>query len=66
MIYDNPLRQRLIKGDIVQAAWLFSRDSDTAEILARAGYPVVIVDHEHGTGDLASLAHVLRAVRIGG
>lgn len=66
MIYDNTLRQRLIKGDIVQAAWLFSRDSDTAEILARAGYPVVIVDHEHGTGDLASLAHVLRAVRIGG
>ena len=66
MLYDNTLRQRLIRGEIVQAAWLFSRDSDTAEILARAGYPVVIVDHEHGTGDLASLAHVLRAVRLGG
>lgn len=66
MTYDNTLRTRLLKGEIVQAAWLFSRDSDTAEILARSGYPVVIVDHEHGTGDLASLAHVLRAVRIGG
>lgn len=66
MSYENPLRLKLARGEKVQAAWLFARDADVAEIMGRAGYPVIIVDHEHGTGDLSSLAGVLRAVRIGG
>lgn len=64
--FANQLRIRLTKGEKVQAAWLFSVDCDAAEVLGRAGYRVVIVDHEHGAGDLSNLPHVLRAVRSGG
>lgn len=66
MSFINPLRERLKAGDKLCAAWLFTDNCDIAELLGRIGYPVVIVDHEHGVGDLASLPGVLRAVRSGG
>ena len=66
MTYVNPIRQGISKGNTLLAAWLFSGSSDIGEILARAGYPVVIICHEHGTGVLANLGDVLRAVRFGG
>jgi 4-hydroxy-2-oxoheptanedioate aldolase len=62
----NPLRARIARGDKLLAAWLFSGSTDIAELLARAGYPVVLVCFEHGPGDTADLGDLLRAVRYGG
>lgn len=66
MTFTNPLHESFSKGGKLQAVWLFSSDCDSAEILARAGYPVVIIDNEHGVGDLSTLPHLARAVKIGG
>lgn len=62
----NPIKARLKAGAKMLAAWVFSGDPDVAEILARAGYPVIVICYEHGIGDTADLGDLLRAVRAGG
>lgn len=62
----NPIKTRLAAGDKLLAAWLFSGSCDIAELLARAGYPVVLICYEHGPGGIAELGDLLRAVRVGG
>lgn len=44
-------------------AFLFTSSPDNAEIMALAGYDVLIVDREHVPGDAADAVHQLRAIR---
>jgi 4-hydroxy-2-oxoheptanedioate aldolase len=62
----NPLKARIAAGEKLLGAWVFSGNGDVAELMARAGYPVVILCLEHGPGDTADLANLLRAVEVGG
>ena len=44
-------------------AFLFTSSPDNAEIMALAGYDVLIVDREHVAGDMTEAVHQLRAIR---
>ncbi|MEQ5872758.1 2,4-dihydroxyhept-2-ene-1,7-dioic acid aldolase [Sagittula sp. NFXS13] len=59
----NPLRQTLLSGKRLPAAFLFLNQPDVAEIIGLAGFPLMIVDHEHAATDLGSSLHSLRAIR---
>lgn len=62
----NPLKSRLLKGEFVAAAWAELGNADIAEILVRHGWPVVLIDGEHGVGDLETWVSVARAVEAAG
>lgn len=57
------LRQHLLSGHALPAAFLFLDQPDVAEIIALAGFPLLIVDLEHAAVDLGAALHTLRAVR---
>lgn len=59
----KPLRQTLLSGEKLPAAFLFLNQPDVAEIIGLAGFPLMIVDREHAATDLGSLLHSLRAIR---
>lgn len=62
----NKLKQRLHRGEFVTAAWAELGNADVAEILVRYGWPVIVIDGEHGVGDLESWVTVARAVEAAG
>ncbi|SDX12639.1 HpcH/HpaI aldolase family protein [Roseicitreum antarcticum] len=59
----KPLRQTLLSGGRLPAAFLFLDQPDVAEIIALAGFPLLIVDREHACADMAGALHMLRAIR---
>ncbi|QDC08635.1 aldolase [Oceanicola sp. D3] len=62
----NPLKSRLLSGKFVTAAWAELGHPDIAEILVRHGWPTVLIDGEHGIGDLETWVAVARAVEAAG
>ncbi len=62
----NPLKSRLLNGDFVTAAWAELGNADIAEMLVRHGWPTVLIDGEHGVGDLETWVTVARAVEAAG
>ena len=62
----NPLKARLAAGRKNLGCWLVSNSPMAAEVVARAGYDFVIIDHEHGPGDLMGLVGQLQAIAAGG
>ena len=58
----NRMRQLLLAGRKTVGAWLGLGSDATAEVLARAGFDWLLIDMEHGLGDLASLVSQLRAI----
>ena len=66
MIRSNPVKARLAAGRKCLGLWLVANSSMTAEIVARAGVDFVIIDHEHGPGDLMGAAAQMQALRSGG
>ena len=62
----NPLKARLAAGKKNLGCWLVSNSPMAAEVVARAGYDFVIVDHEHGPGDMMGLVGQLQAIAAGG
>lgn len=62
----NSLKTRLLKGEFITAAWAELGSPDIAEILVRHGWPVVLIDGEHGIGDLETWVAVARAVEAAG
>lgn len=62
----NPLKTRLLKGTFVTAAWAELGNADVAEIMVRHGWPTVLIDGEHGVGDLETWVAVARAVEAAG
>src|SRR5690606_28431318 len=57
----NPIKNRILAGDIVTAAWAELGSPDSAEAMARNGWPVIVIDCEHGIGDLERAVHIARA-----
>jgi 4-hydroxy-2-oxoheptanedioate aldolase len=62
----NPLKARLKAGKKCLGAWLAANSPVAAELFGQAGYDFVLIDHEHGPGDLMGALSQLHAVRSGG
>lgn len=62
----NNLKQRLFAGQFVAAAWAEMGSPDNAEAMARHGWPVILIDGEHGIGDVEQWVAVARAVEAAG
>lgn len=60
------LKDMLRAGKKTVAAWLFTGSADMAEILGGCGFDAIMIDHEHGNGDLAAAIHQHRAIRSAG
>ncbi len=57
----NPLVEKLNSGSPAVGAWAAMRDASVLEILALSGFDYVILDQEHGAGDMSDLPDILRA-----
>lgn len=62
----NRLKQRLAAGEFVTAAWAEMGSPDNAEAMVRNGWDVILIDGEHGIGDLEQWVAVARAVEAAG
>jgi 2-keto-3-deoxy-L-rhamnonate aldolase RhmA len=64
--FENPVKRKLRAGQRTAGAWLQIASPITAEILSRAGFDWLIVDMEHGPGDILTLTAQLQAMSSGG
>lgn len=63
---ENPMKARLAAGKRNLGCWLVSSSNMAAEVVSRAGYDFVIVDHEHGPGNLTDLIGQMQGLAAGG
>ena len=66
MYRPNSLKARLAAGDGVFGAWVGSGSPANAEIMAHAGFDFLIIDQEHGSGEIADAVASLRAAEASG
>ena len=66
MTFENRCKRTMLKGEPVLAAWLSMGSPIAAEIVANAGYDAVIMDHEHGPGDLLNAVSLMQAASESG
>ncbi|WP_417408099.1 HpcH/HpaI aldolase family protein [Hoeflea sp.] len=62
----NPLRKRMTAGGMVTAAWAELGNADVAEIMVRHGWPTIVIDGEHGIGDVETWVGMARAIESAG
>lgn len=62
----NPLKQRIKTPAMIPAAWVELGSPDIAEILVRHGWDTIVIDGEHGRGELEDWVHIARAVEACG
>lgn len=62
----NQLKQRLSAGERVAAAWIELGNADIAEIMVAQGWTTLLIDGEHGVGDLEDWVAVARAAQAAG
>lgn len=66
MFRDNALKARLKAGKKCLGCWSYTGSPILAEIAGLAGYDFVLIDHEHGPGDLNQTIGVLQALSATG
>lgn len=54
MVRSNRLKERLREGQPSLGCWLHLASPIAAEVVAQAGYDAIVIDHEHGPGDLVN------------
>lgn len=64
--FENRVKQMLKDGKKTAGSWLQMASPISAEIIARAGFDWVIIDMEHGPGDLMTLVSQFQAVNGSG
>lgn len=62
----NRLKQRIDAGEQVSAAWLELANPDIAEVMVGHGWGTLVIDGEHGVGDLEDWVAVARAAEAAG
>jgi 4-hydroxy-2-oxoheptanedioate aldolase len=62
----NPVRDKLMRGEVSLGSWLNLASPTSAEVMANAGYEWLVVDAEHSQWELNSIAHAFRAIQAGG
>ena len=66
MTVENRCKRKMLAGEPVLGAWLSMGSPIAAEIVAHAGYDAVIMDHEHGPGDLLNAVSLMQAASASG
>ncbi len=56
MFRHNRLKQRIAAGETVFGAWVGTGHPGNAEILSHVGFDFLVIDQEHGQGDLGATA----------
>ena len=64
--FENPLKRRLKEGKRTAGAWLQICSPFTAEILSYAGFDWLLIDMEHGPGNVLTLISQLQAMKGSG
>jgi 2-dehydro-3-deoxyglucarate aldolase/4-hydroxy-2-oxoheptanedioate aldolase len=64
--FTNSLKQQLKAGRRTVGAWLQIASPMTAEIMSRAGFDWLMIDMEHGPGDIPTLVAQLQAMNGAG
>jgi 4-hydroxy-2-oxoheptanedioate aldolase len=62
----NLLKRRLLAGETLFGAWISTGSATNAEILGHAGFDFLVLDLEHGAGDLRDATEMLRAAERAG
>jgi len=63
MLYENTLKTKLKAGKKTAGAWAQIASPFTAEILSNAGFDWLMLDMEHGPGDLMTLVGQVHAMK---
>jgi 4-hydroxy-2-oxoheptanedioate aldolase len=64
MYRENVLKQRLAKGEALFGCWVDSGSPTVVEILGHAGFDFVVIDLEHGQGDIRDATEMIRAAQV--
>lgn len=59
----TPLKRKMLAGKACLGAWLLTNSADVAEILAFSGLDFLLIDHEHGQGDIGDAIAQMRALK---
>jgi 4-hydroxy-2-oxoheptanedioate aldolase len=62
MYRPNSLKTRLKNGEKVFGSWNVLASSFATEVMGYTGFDFIIIDHEHGCGDLMTLGHQFQAL----
>ncbi|RLC79019.1 MAG: 2,4-dihydroxyhept-2-ene-1,7-dioic acid aldolase [Chloroflexi bacterium] len=62
MTFKNRVKRMLKEGKKTSGAWLQIASPFTAEIMSRAGFDLLVIDMEHGPGDILTLVSQLQAM----
>ncbi len=62
-ILENQLKRKLQTGGRAAGAWLQLASPFTAEILSQAGFDYLVIDLEHGPGDILTLTAQMQAMK---
>ncbi len=60
--FENPVKQRLLKGEKLLGSWAQLCSPMSSEILARAGFDFLLIDMEHAPGDFMVLMSQIQAM----
>ncbi len=63
---ENRLKRQLAEGQTIRALWCEIGSPALAEAAVYSGWPVILVDNEHGTASLETTAHMVRAIEAAG
>jgi 4-hydroxy-2-oxoheptanedioate aldolase len=66
MYRPNLLKARLQAGESVHGVWVGSGSPVNAEILGHVGFDFLVIDQEHGAGEMADAVAALQAVESSG
>ena len=66
MYRPNRLKARLEAGENVYGAWVGSGSPGNAELLGHIGFDFLVLDQEHGAGELSDAVDMLRAAESSG
>lgn len=61
-LFSNPAKQRLLNGEKLSAAWVQLGSPVAAEIMAQAGYDLLVVDCEHAPIEPPNLLPIMQAI----
>ena len=60
--FQNPVKKLLRQGKKTAGAWVQTGSPVTAEIMAQAGFDLIMLDLEHAPGDNMTLVHMCQAL----
>ncbi|MGO4853564.1 HpcH/HpaI aldolase family protein [Phaeovulum sp. W22_SRMD_FR3] len=60
------LKARIASGGMIPAAWAELGNADVAEIMVRHGWKTIVIDGEHGIGEVETWVHMARAIESSG